>query len=150
MAQSIREQAYDALVSQLREITAANGYNTQPRICADYDEAFLTRERLRVWVELGQEMFNPQGITGRFEVSCEFIINGAVFKGDVPLTVESMQLVQDIRNAVCSARTTYQGSTGAAFKGFDALATDEGELAVGGLTQFKQPVVFVYIAGPNW
>lgn len=147
---SIRDRVYVYMQQVLGNIILANGYNTQPRICVDHDEAMNAQETCCLWVIVGSERFGEMEVSGRQTCAVEYQIYGLIKKdhGDMQRTANAM--LQDVRNLLSRERRQINQDVGAVFVGFDDCDSDEGELAAAGRVVWVQPVVFSYIAGDSW
>lgn len=147
---SARQLLFDKVTDILAEIRKANGYQTQPLICANHNEALQALEHAALWVTIGVETFDEQAIAGRHQGTVTLAVNGIVRQVGRALTSDLEALLQDVRNAIQASATTYQSTTGAAFIGLGECETDEGLLAEKGEAFFRQTLTFAYNAGPTW
>lgn len=151
---SARQLLFDKVTDILAEIRKANGYQTQPLVCANHNEALQATEHAALWVTIGVETFDEQAIAGRHQGTVALAVNGIVRQVGRALTSDLEALLQDVRNAVQAYSTTestgYSATTGAAFMGFGECETDEGLLAEKGEAFFRQTLTFAYNAGPTW
>jgi len=150
MASSIRHKIYLLMQRVFSGITIAGGYNTQPRVCAGWQEANNCEEECALYVVLGPERFGETELGGRQHVSVEYQVYALIKAKEESLNQLGNGLLQDVRNALVSYRSEINEQVGAVFVGFDDCDTDEGQLSSIGRLVWVQPVVFAYNAGAEW
>ncbi|HUU96858.1 MAG TPA: hypothetical protein VM487_14055 [Phycisphaerae bacterium] len=151
IATNTRNMLYLKLVALLKTITHANGYNTQPRICDDQEEADSAQEQHTVWVKVADEAMDDSTLGGHWHCVCDFVVFGLVRQDESDLTTDTNALLQDIRTVITAYRASFPTTcNGASMAGFDTCETDQGALASAGKSFFVQPVAFEYVAGPTW
>jgi hypothetical protein len=152
MASSTRHQIIESVKSRLNTISLANGYNTQPAVVADYEQAKNGTEQFAVYVNVGDESFPEAAIGNRFLCEIEVLVFGLVRRDDTgnPLLTDTDALLQDIRNAMMAYRASFQSDCGGAFKTFGTCETDEGALSQVDRAFFVQPLMFMYNAGTTF
>jgi hypothetical protein len=151
MADSVRLDVYQAVMTRLATITTGNGYNLSPKICLTQPAAETSTDKVSLFVTFGDEQFEPLGATGG-GVACAFYISvhGYIrqLKDSDRITVTE-QAIQDVRNCMMANYTGWR-SAGATLVSPDVCETDEGILAYDGLAFFTQPFLFTYNGGPTW
>ena len=147
---SVRDNIYVTMRQVFDEITIANGYNSQPRVCESWSEATAAQETASLWIILGAERFGEMELSGRQECAVEYLVYGMVKKDEGDMQRASNALLSDVRNVLSNQRQMLHDTTGAVFVGYDDCETDEGQLAEIGRIIFIQPVVFKYVAGNGW
>ena len=153
MADSTRYKIIQAMESQLRSIQIANGYNTQPKFCADAVEAEASAERMVVWLQYEDETFPGQALSNRFQSNFGLVICASVMRDAAgnPLVKDIELLLQDVRNAVMSYRSTFPSvANGAGMEDWGTCATNVGMESATDSAEFVQRLTFVYNAGTTF
>jgi len=152
MADSVRLDIHQELMTRLATITTDNGYNHNVGRYYSQPDAEKATDTVALWVTFGpEEMGDPKHLGGGQPCVVTLQIHGYVRKRTTANLVTALeQAIQDVRNAVNGNYANWKSNAGAAFIGFDTCETDEGILAYDGLGFFTQPLLFTYNAGPTW
>ncbi len=154
MADSVRQKCYDEILSRLRSISTAAGYNSDPGVYDSQKAAHTAQDAISLWVTFGDELFDlPQRTLGGGQpATLTLQVHGycrrqADRDGLVAL---QEQAIQDVRNAAQASLENWRANTAATLQGFDTCETDEGVLSFDGMAFFTQPLILSYVAGPTW
>lgn len=146
-----RQRFWDAVLNLCKDITVANGYNTQPFVTNDPREAQNNQEAFSILVVQGGESIVSVAVGGCMEMELSIEILGYALSKDYNPTLQLNKLIQDVRNTLgenLGEIVDYVGC-GAALS-FGDLETDSGVLTMDGVAAFSLPVNFTYKAGPTW
>lgn len=153
MADSIRKDAWDEMMTRLAAITTGNGYNFSPRICKTEEEAYNATDKVALWCVIGdEEPTEPLGVGGHVPLILSLEVRGYIRKqGAHDTLIETQEkAIQDVRNVVFANRANWRANAKITLQGMDTCETDEGVGSFKGMAFFSQPFGFTYTGGPTW
>jgi len=147
---NVRDLICEFLVTRLKSITLAGGYNTQPFVTEFYDDAIASEAAFVVWLQTGPET-PGSGNTASRQVELEMIVSGMVRAGEKNLRQEKNKLLQDVRSCIEGARASLRAKIGTGTEtAFGTCEDDEGLLLEDGRGWFQQPFTISYKQGVTW
>ena len=138
------------VMAQLAKIRRAEGYNLQPLVSMEADEAVAWYEAdgtAALWVQPGDEVMEIEGPAGLHHCSLEIVVNGYVTRVDGELNKRRESLLQDVRFCLANTVAEVRTQSGAGFLTFGDCENDEGLLTEVNRAWFAQPVVYQYPQG---
>jgi hypothetical protein len=148
---NIRDLLIDAVVDRLKDITKANGYQTQPLVTELWARAEQAEEKYIVWVEVGNEEPKDFALPAARMYSLTLIIRGFVRPEEGGIRQDINKLLQDVRENIETYWLTLISVAGTGISPYWGLCeTDSGDFMKDGRGQFAQELILTYKQGANW